>query len=301
MKKVLFITSIFLIIFGNKVFSQELNANVTVNIEQLDFESRSYVGSLKYDLENYINNQKFTDINWEGPKIPLDINIFLTGGYNKRFSAQIVIVSRRIIRGTDEEGQSVELKLLDKNWQFEYQSGSMLSYNPTRFNEFTSLIDYYMLMIIGYDMDTFGELDGSIYYDKSKQIIQMASSLNKNGYTTNYAPGEFTRYSLISEMSDPRYEPFRKLIFSYFVDGLDLMAENKDKALSNIENVFERMADFKKNKLSGPSVFLQEFFDSKSLELAQLFKGKSDSKIWDYLIYLDPTNTIIYQDAAKGK
>lgn len=289
---------LFLIQFS---FSQEIEATVTVNIEQLDFESRTHVSSMKWDLENYINNQRFTEIEWDGPKIPVDINIFLTGGYNKQYSAQVVIVSRRIVRGTDDQGQSVELKLFDKNWSFIYQSGGNFSYNPSRFNEFSTLIDFYMLMIIGFDMDTFGELDGSRTLDKSKQIAQMAAAMNKNGYNTNYAPGELTRYSLISEMTDPRYEDFRKLIFEYFVDGIDLMVDDKVKALNNIEGIIQRMADFKRNKLTGPSVLLQVFFDSKSLEFAQLFKGESERAVWDYLIYLDPTNTMMYQDAAKGK
>jgi hypothetical protein len=301
LKKIIILFAIFFSILISEAESQEIEANVIVNMEQLTFEARSYVNSMEFDLENYINNQKFTDLNWDGPKIPVDINIFLSGGYNKQFSAQVVFVSRRVIRGTEEQGQSVELKLLDKLWSFQYQSGGMFSYNPTRFNEFSTLIDYYMLMIIGYDMDTFGELDGSKYLDQSKQIAHMAAAMNKNGYSTNYAPGELTRYSLISEMTDPRYDGFRKLIFAYYVDGLDLMSEKKEEALKNIENTIAQMAEFKRNKLSGPSVFLQVFFDSKSMELAQLFRGESERGVWDNLIYLDPTNTMMYQDAAKGK
>lgn len=283
------------------VYSQEIDAVVTVNVERLDFESRSYVANMKYDLENYINNQKFTEIDWEGTKVPVDISIYLSGGYNKRYSAQVVLVSRRVIRGTDDLGQSVELKLLDKTWNFEYQGGSNFSYNPTRYNEFSTLIDFYMLMFIGYDMDTYGELDGSVYLEKSKQICQLAAAMNKDGYQTTFAPGELTRYSLISEMTDPRNDDLRKLIFSYFVDGIDLMVENQEKALANIENTISQMAQFKRNKLTGPSSFLQVFFESKHLELAQLFKGRAESEVWNNLIYLDPTNTMIYQDAAKGK
>jgi hypothetical protein len=37
------------------------------------------------------------------------------------------------------------------------------------------------------------------------------------------------------------------------------------------------------------------------MELAQLFRGESERGVWDNLIYLDPTNTMMYQDAAKGK
>jgi len=300
-KKIKYFAFLLSIFISSNSYSQEFKASVTVNMEQLDFESRTYVTNMKYDLENYLNNQRFTDVNWEGPKIPIDISIYLTGGYKNRFSAQLIVVSRRVIRGTDGEGSSVALKLLDRNWQFEYQTGAMLSYNPTRFNEFTSLIDYYVLMALGYDFDTYGELDGTQYYDQSRQIIQMGASLNKEGYSTNYAPGELTRFSLISEMADPRYEDFRKLIFAYYVEGLDVMVHNKEKGLQNIESIIDQLAKFKKSKLSGPSVFLQIFFDAKAQELAQLFKGQQNSPIWNNLIYLDPTNTMMYQDAMNNK
>ncbi len=300
MKKIVLFT-LFIFLDLTLSYSQELKATVTVDMEQLDFESRTYVMSLKSDLENYLNNQRFTDVNWEGPKIPIDISIYLSGGSKSSFSAQLILVSRRVIRGTDGEGTSVGLKILDKNWQFEYQSGAMLSYNPTRFNEFTSLIDFYVLMAIGYDFDTYGELDGNTYYDQAKQICQMGATLNKEGYSTTFAPGELTRYSLISEMTDPRYEDFRKLIFSYYVDGLDVMVNDKEKGMANLEAVIDQMAQFKKNKLTGPSVFLQIFFDAKALEISQIFKGRESSTVWNNLIYLDPTNTMLYQAAMQGK
>ena len=301
MKRLITIIIIFFSFSQACLYSQELKANVSVNMDQIQFDSRQYVTSLKYDLENYINHQKFTDIEWEGPRIPVEISIYLTGSNRTYFSAQLIIISKRTIRGTDDEGQSIAMKFLDKNWSFEYQSGAMLSYNPTRFNEFTSLIDFYMLMVIANDLDTYGELEGGKYYDRAKQIIQMAASQNKSGYSINYQPGEMTRYSIVSEFSDPRYEPFRKAIFSYYVDGLDLMSEDPETAKKNIVQAIEDMADFKKNKLTSSSNFILMFFDAKAGEISQIFKGDSDNKIWNLLMYLDPTNTMLYQDAMKGR
>lgn len=296
------LTIILIAIFAQiGLYAQEIRANVSVNMDQIQFDSRQYVTSLKYDLENYINNQKFTDIEWEGPRIPVEISIYLTGSNRTYFSAQLIVISKRTIRGTNDEGQSIAMKFLDKNWSFEYQSGAMLSYNPTRFNEFTSLIDFYMLLVIANDLDTYGELEGEKYYDRAKQIIQMAASQNKSGYSMNYQPGEMTRYSIVSEFSDPRYEPFRKAIFSYYVDGLDLMAENPVQAKKNIVKAIEDMADFKKNKLTSASNFILLFFDAKAGEISQIFRGESDNKVWNALLYLDPTNTMLYQDAMKGR
>ncbi len=300
MKKQIFLILALILITGN-VYSQEIKANVTVNMEQIDFESRMFITSLKFDLENYINNQSFSGIEWEGTRIPVEISIFFTGANRTMFSAQMVIISKRTIRGTDDEGQSIATRFLDKEWAFEYQSGAILSYNPMRYNEFTSLIDLYMLLIVANDLDTYEELGGSKVYDDAKEIAMMASSLNKNGFSTNFAPGEMTRYSMISEMTDPRYETFRRLIFGYYVDGLDMMVEDANTGKANLTTTIHNMADFKKNKLAGPSTFLQLFYDAKAMELSQLFKGDAESPVWKDLMYLDPTNTMLYQEAKDGK
>lgn len=237
----------------------------------------------------------------EGNKIPVDINIAVTGGSRNRFAAQIFIAAKRYIYG-QEGGQSVTLRLIDKEWTFEYNQGAMLSYNPTRYNEFTSLIDFYMLLIIGFDSDTYEELSGTRIYDNSKQIVTLASTYNVDGWETTYTPGKFTRYSLASELTDLRYEPLRKLIFSYYVDGLDMMAENKEKATDNLAYIIQEMAEFKRNKLSGPSVLFTAFFDAKALELSQIFKGyKKYKSVFTNLIYLDPSNTMVYQEAAEAE
>jgi len=289
------------LLFVGNINAQEIEAKISVNIEQIPEEYRYLISSLENDLTNYINNQKFTNIDWQGNRIPVDINIAVTGGSRNRFAAQIFIAAKRYISG-QEGGQSVTLKLIDKTWTFEYNQGAMLSYNPTRYNEFSSLIDFYMLLIIGFDSDTYEELSGSRIYDNSKQIVTLASTYAVDGWETTYSPGKFTRYSLVSELSDLRYETLRKLIFSYYVDGLDMMAENKEKATDNLAYVIQEMADFKRNKLSGPSVLFTAFFDAKSFELAAIFKGyKKYKSVFTNLIYLDPSNTMVYQEAAEAE
>lgn len=287
--------------FVSQAYSQELSVKVSVNVEQIPEEYRYLVSSIENDISNYLNNQKFTNINWEGDKIPVDINIALTGGAKNRFAAQIFIAAKRYIYG-QKGGQSITLRLIDKLWTFEYNQGAMLSFNPTRYNEFTSLLDYYMLLIIGFDADTYEELSGNKIYNDAKQIVSMASTYGVDGWETTLIPGKFTRYALISELTDLRYEPLRKLIFSYYVDGLDMMAENKDKGKENLAYVIQEMAEFKKNKLSGPSVLFTAFFDAKALELAEIFKGyKKYKNVFSDLIYLDPTNTMVYQEAAEAE
>lgn len=284
----------------NLAFSQEIIANVTVDMEQLDQENRVSVSSLEYDLENYINNQKFMDEAWEGERIPVDINIYLTGGARNVYSARLFVISRRHIAGADG-GASMALRLIENNWTFEYNRGAMLSYNPLRFNPFSSLIDYYMLLAIGTDMDTYVELSGTKAFEKAKQIVSLGSGQNAEGYTTIANPGEVTKFTIVSELTDPRYEDLRRDYFSYYVDGLDMMAENREQGLKSLAAAIGSIADFKKNRITSASAAITIFFETKYDELAATFKGYDDAQLFEDLMYLDPLHSQKYLDAKESR
>ncbi len=295
------IIALFFILSVTSLKAQEIQATVSVNMEMIPEEHRTNILSLQSDLETYINKQRFTNMDWEGPPVPIEINIAVTGGMRSIYSAQLFIAAKRHIYG-QQGGMSVTLKLIDRTWTFEYNRGAMLSYNPTRYNEFTSILDYYMLLIIGFDLDTYEPLSGSRVYDLARTIVTLGASHGADGWQTTSTPGEFTRYSLISELTDLKFEPLRKLFYSYYYDGLDIMAENREQGLANLAFVIQEMADFKDKKLASPSVLIQAFFDAKTLELADLFKGYNKHPgVFRDLMYLDPTNSQIYENSRAGR
>src|SRR3989339_528987 len=261
-RKFQYLFLLILLLTAYNLFSQEIEVNVTVNMDQLAFEARTQVSNMESDVKNYINNQKFTNIEWKGDKIPVDLTIFLSGGAGNRYSARLLIISRRYLDGPDE-GQSVTCKLYDQKWSFEYGLGAYLKYNPNTYNSFTTLIDYYMNLVIGFDMDTYGELDGSSAFEMAKNLVLLGASYN--------------------------------------VDGLDQMSTNKQQALAAIDSVIFEMAAFKENKMTGPSVLLQAFFDAKAQEIGGLFNGYPKPQVFQQLKYLDPGNTSIYDEAMEGK
>lgn len=285
------------------LFSQEIKASVTVNTELIPFEERQYISTLKDDFERYINNQKFLETDWEGKPIPTDINIVVNSLGNRKFSAKMVIVSRRSLDSPnkDEPPQIPHLRIIETNWAFEYNFGSNLTFNPLRFDRVCSIIDFYMLLVIGFDLDSYGELGGSDAFEKAKSIVQLASSLNIEGFQTYSEPGAFTKYNLIRELTDPRFFELRKIFFSYFADGFDKLAFNREEGQKNIIYSLKMMANFKKNKIVESSVLLQLFFDTHYQTLATLFNGYSDKEIFDILMYLDPGHSMLYQDAKEGK
>lgn len=300
--KYLSLTLALFIAFCGNIFAQEIKCTVSVNMEQVSFEYRNYVGSLQNDLENYINNQKFSDIDWEGDKIPVDIQIVLSGGTKNIFQARMFIMSKRILDGpTEEPAMSLALKLVENSWSFEYNNGASLTFNPQRYDKFTSLIDYYMLMIIGFDLDSYSQLDGNKAFEKARNIAVMASSNNAVGFETNTQPGVFNKYNFVNEVLDLRYEEIRKLIQAYYVNGLDKMGFNKEKGKAEVKNILLDMANYKRNKIVTHSNVLQAFFETKAREIATIFNGEKDDDFFMELMFLDPSNTMIYTDAKEGK
>lgn len=285
------------------LFAQETKANITVNTELLTFEAKQYLTTLKNDLENYINNQKFTSEEWEGEPIPVDINIYFLSGGNNRYSAKMVIVSRRYVDNPDNQLQATvpTLMITETNWKFEYSFGANLTYNPMRFDYFTSYIDFYMLLVIGFDKDTYEELGGNSTFEKVRNLLLLGAAQQAPGFETNVEPGSYTKYNIVQELNDPRYYPLRRLFFSFYVDGIDKLAFNRDEALKNIVDVIENMALFKRNKITEPSLLIQLFFDTHSQTIATLFNGYKDEDFFKNLMYLDPKNSMLYQDSYHGK
>jgi hypothetical protein len=300
-----FLTIIVVLIITSLVYcrSQEIKATVTVNMEQLSVDARNYVSTMKSDIERYINNQQFTETEWKGDKIPVDITIYLSGGTSYNYSARFYFASRRILDAPTNvtPSESIALRMIENNWSFTYGMGVSLTFNPLRFDPLSSLIDFYMLLIIGYDLDSYSELGGNAAFSRAKNLVQMGAMVGAAGWELFSHPGDITKFNLISEITDMRYEEFRRTIVYYYLDGLDRMAFKPDSAKLSLESTVERMADFKQNKLSGPSVLMQVFFDTKAPELASIFNGWENKRVFRNLKYLDVGNSTLYDDAQNGK
>lgn len=283
--------------------AQEIKATVSVNTELLSFEAKQYVSTLKDDLENYINSQKFTQEEWEGEPIPVDINIVFTAGGNNRYAAKMIVVSRRYIDNPKNDLQMTipTLKITETNWKFEYSNGANLTYNPRRFDYFTSVVDFYMHLVIGMDKDSYEELGGTNSFQEAKNILQLGASQQAEGFETFVEPGTYSKYNIVRELTDPRYYPFRKLIFSFYVDGIDKLEYNKEEGLANLSKVIEEMAKFKREKIVESSILIQLFFDTHYQTLATIFNNYPDRNLFDNLMYLDPGHSMLYQDSKDGK
>jgi hypothetical protein len=294
------VTIIICLLFSRTVLvSQEIEATVTLNTEGMPTEQLQNIEFFKPTLERYLNTQRFTNIDWEGPRIPVSVSIQLTSMGRNNYAANLFIAAKRTI-DESENRSSTSMMFEDVgNWAFEYTDGLSLSYDFTRYDNIASILDFYMLVIIGLDLDSYGELDGDQVFQRARQVFDVAVNRGANGWQSFGT--DYGKHTLLQDLTNARLDPFRKLIFEYYVDGLDLLDEDRPQALANIAGTIGRMADFKERFLN-LSHLMDLFFFAKCQELCELFRGNTDHpKIFRDLIYLDPTNTVRYEAARDGR
>lgn len=277
---------------------QEFEPRVVVDVSMLSPELRQDVSTMQSDVLTYLRQQSFTGKQWEGPKIPIEVTIYVTGGNlaNRRFTARLLYTSSINL---DSGRSSPILRVLDQQWTFPYTLNQQLTFQSLRFDPFSTLIDFYNFIALGLDADSYEYLGGTPYYQRAQELCLLGASNNAPGYTqVVQEPGELTRISLVTELLNPRFEAFRKLIFDYHYDGMNRYAWEPDSARKAIEQILARMLAFKR-ELTQASYLLRVFFDAKMNELCEVFRGTRNKRVLDMLRLLDPSNASVYEAAIE--
>ncbi len=289
MKKIIF----FLLLFAGINFAQELEATVLVNMEQLPNAYKERLTNFQRDIEGYLNNNKFSGDNWQGPKIKCTFNVFFTGGTDQlTYSAQVVVTSQRAIY--QSEGSSLMLSILDPKWNFGYEEGKAMYFIPAEFDPLTSFLDYYAFLIIGYDFDSYGPdpLGGTDLYNQALEVaIRGAGGKSKEGWQLEST--SYNKRGLVEDLLNANFNQFRHDFMDYHYNGLDLFKENKKFAQDNMAKLIYNLAE-KKDKLSARSVLLKVFFDAKSGEFVKYLGDYKDISIFETLRKIDPANISKY-------
>lgn len=292
--KNLIIVMIFLPAF---MVAQELNARVTVNYEQLPTSGKEKLVDFQTAIEDYLNNTKFTDLEYEKP---IDCNFsifFISNSSETHYSAQVVITSQRPIYNSQKN--SLMLRIQDSNWEFDYERNQTLYFNQSNFDPLTSFLDYYAYLIIGSDMDSYESLGGSDYFNRALEISVLGgnSSYSKGWLLDN---SSYNKRKLVQELLSATFQQFREDYFDYHYNGLDLYFENKKIGMKNIAKLVYNLAKIKDN-IDPRSVLMKVFFDAKHKEIADYLKHYTDDSIYDLLVKVDPSHLTYYRETFEGK
>ncbi len=258
-------------------FSQEFNCTVQLNSDQVQGSNKAVFNTLQKSLSDFVNNRKWSDINLTiDEKIECSMNINIKKMDGEIFTADITVQARRPVFNSSYFTTLLNHK--DNDFTFQYKEYDILEVNENSISSnLTAVVSYYLYVILGLDMDSYGRMAGTPYFQKAELIVNMAQSTDMPGWKAFESTKN--RYSLINNLTDESFKKFRNYYYEYHRLGLDMMTDNLQNARSRILKGLAIVRDV--NRSRPASALIPAFMDSKSDELFQLMQGgdKEENKI----------------------
>lgn len=270
------------LICGSKISAQTINATVDLELNALPDEKRENLRKFNFKqvLEDYLNNYKWTKdefvgelkINWT--LLLQDISV----SYQDRYKAQIVI------------SNNSDVQYSDRRCRFAYQKGENPVHSDNNWDSLTSLLDFYMNIIIAEEMDKFGHMLGTPYFEKAKLIAEQA----------RFGLGQFIegwdlRVELIEDLLNEKTRKYREMKDFYFY-GLYFSKEDPAKARTYVKEAINMLEEAK--KVEDPKYKrCEQFIEAHHIEIIELFKDTNNNEdVFQKMIKLDPDRANVYSD-----
>src|SRR5574343_1849542 len=282
------------------VNAQDVSCKVQIISQQVSNTDKSIFTEMEKSIFEFINNTKWTtdviQIN-ERIECNLIINVKEQLGIDE-FKATAQIQSSRPIFNTSYN--STLFNYMDEDWTFKYITNQPLEFNEneTRSN-LTSLIAYYVYIMVGLDYDSFSPLGGTPYFQKARNIVNNAQNHPGKGWKA--FDGTRNRFILVDNYLDNNFKSLRQAINTYHRGGMDVLSQNAENGRAEIKDMLPILVKLAKDRPN--SMALNIFFIAKNEELVKLFsKALPNEKqnIIQMLSECDPGNTSKYQEINKN-
>lgn len=298
MKKIL--VASFLLISQSLLIAQELDCDVTINTQQLTSDALENLSDFAAQVKQYMNNTRWTKEDFGNDRITCTMNIFIKGSPGTgRYVAQVFIGSRRKIwdlkTNKPTEKNSATLRILDENWEFSYTRGVPLTRNEYKFDALTSFLDFYAYVILGFDYDSYESMAGTPHFQKALDIFNLSRSSGRFKGWEFPGSGTYSRTRFINEIMNADFNAFRVALYEYHSEGLDRITKDQSTALTKMFEAVNAIGNVKK-RINQPSVIIKMFFDTKYLELCDIFQTYHDEKVYEKLSAIDPSHQKSYEE-----
>lgn len=277
--------------------AQELVCDVTVNTEKISSAQRENLRNFKTDIERYLNGNRWTTEDYGEEKIRCSINFFFQSGTDDgRYTAQVFVSSLRpVYVGNDPSDKLTPiLRVLDERLEFSYLPNQRMVQDDFQFDPLADFLDFYAYLIIGLDAETYTELSGTRYFQKALNICNLGqSSAFPAGW--QQATGSYSRFNIVDELMNSRYQPFRFAFYNYHFEGLDLLATQDQKGMETMLRSIEAIGDLRK-KQDPRSILVKSFFDAKYQEIAEVFLRWPNRDVYQRIASADPLHQSTYME-----
>ncbi len=236
-----------LLLWAISATAQDIIAEIKLDVTNLDDVPRQAVSQLESDIRYYVENTQ-----WTFEDLPADFRIQAT----IYLDSYIESGSQKIYTGKAFWGNGDDQKYFDKSWQFTFNQGDALMRSRT-FNSLSSFLDYWVLTILGSDLDTWNQFGGSQLYTEARQVARAGSN-------DAFSLGWKDRLEDIEKLS--RSQNFRKMKFAYYESIYQWDSGNKAEARLTVVEFLKNLEFSIKQQDS--RIFTQNFLNAKYKELA---------------------------------
>lgn len=290
---------VLLFVFTSSVLlGQELNCNVVVNHQKVRSSDDYIYDNMQKSIVEFMNNRKWTQDQFKThERIECSFFITIDSRSDNNFEATLQVQSGRPIYGTNYK--TTLFIVNDNDFDFQYVDQQALDFNPNEFtSNLTAILAYYAYVIIGIDYDSYAKEGGTPYLTKAFDIMTQAQNGGGTGWRST--DGSQNRYWLIENINNGAFKNFRECLYTYHLQGLDIMGTKKGVATKQIYDALLSLEDVHKRQPS--SYLLQVFFNAKSNEVVNIFSSAPTDqkrKLVPVLIKIDPGNTKKYNEILK--
>lgn len=287
----IFVTLLLLLVNHGLLIAQELNANVSVNSQNIQTTETRVFADMENSFKRFLNNRKWTNDAF-APEERINCNFVINIEEMPsvgNFQATVQIQSSRPVYGTNYE--SLMFNFADRDWQFQYVESQPLEFNPSTYtSNITSLLAYYAYIILGLDYDSFSKLGGQPYFEQAQLVVSNAQQQGGSGWDQFGSSRRRNRYWLAENFINPQMTPVREGIYSYHRLGLDTFLEDEEKSRENMLSALKEIQEV--SKVFPQSILLITFFDAKNDEIISSYsQGAMQTRraAYNALVEINPT------------
>lgn len=270
--------------------AQELNCTVEFNTDQITGTNKSVFETLAEAVNDYMNTTTFTPAQFAANE-KIECRLFFT---IKEYSDDGIIKGDLQVQSTRPVYNSAYtttlLNFKDSKIDFTYQEGQPLNFTVNSMeNQLTAILNFYAYLILAMDFDSFAPNGGEAFWERLKQIVQMAQSSGEVGWKA--FEDTKNRSAVLTAFTEGKGgEALRRMLYDYHRMGLDQMVVSVDKGRASVTQSLDAVKQV--YDLQPMSVALSMFKDAKLDELVNIYsKAPADerTKVYNLLQPLYPT------------
>ena len=254
--------------------NKTIKATVTVIIDKLPADKRLKMAKFDQQVQRYIESFNYVEEDFVEPFI-VGVQLFLEDyPYNgeDRYKCSI------LVNGPD-------VQYSDKRGRFAFQENEELTRNQG-FSAIGGLIDFFLYLVIGNELDKYDEMAGTPYFEKARALVQQ-------GEFGQFFEGWDRRDELMRSVFSENYRKFREMKNYYFY-GVWGVPNNLRKQRSFVKQAVKQLdAVLTENR---DNLAAQQFIDAHYQEIVDLFKDSNEPEVFKTLKALNPNRAEIYDE-----